>query len=302
MRSRRSAAVVAATLMLAACAGEEDPYVLDVGTADFPAWSTMARLAEAGQVTVGTSVESAPGPEAEPGSVPVSFDVEITRMIAGALGIDLDGIAWVPAAATERERLLEDGHVDLVVASLPVTESNRQIVGFAGPYYVGGHALLVPAGTTGITTTADLAGHHVCTVGIVPDDLLPDDAERSRHDTYGGCLAELASGDADAVLGDALVLAAHVAESPGELELAGQPFGEQAYGVGVPKADDEFRAFVNEVLEHARADGRWEAAWDATVGPVLGPAAPPPVDRDLGHAPGSPDDPDSTASDHPTPR
>lgn len=76
----------------------------------------------------------------------------------------------------------------------------------------------------------------------------------------------------------ALPLAGFAAEDP-ELEVRGDPFTAEPYGIGLAKDDDEFRDWINDVLEEIEADGSWTAAWEATAGTVLPTPEPPAVDR-----------------------
>ena len=64
-------------------------------------------------------------------------------------------------------------------------------------------------------------------------------------------------------------------------KLVGNPFTEEPYGIGLKKGDNEFRNFINDVLEEAFEDGPWAEAWDRTAGTITGTEAPEPpaVDR-----------------------
>ena len=80
---------------------------------------------------------------------------------------------------------------------------------------------------------------------------------------------------------DNLILTGLVAGSPDDFELVGNPFTEEPYGIGLEKGDQEFRDFINDVLEEAYENGDWEAAWDRTAGSITDTEAPEPpaVDR-----------------------
>ena len=45
------------------------------------------------------------------------------------------------------------------------------------------------------------------------------------------------------------------------------------------KGDDEFRTFINDVLEQSYEDGTWAEAWDSTAGQFSDTPEPPAVDR-----------------------
>ncbi|MDQ3733093.1 MAG: ABC transporter substrate-binding protein, partial [Actinomycetota bacterium] len=64
-------------------------------------------------------------------------------------------------------------------------------------------------------------------------------------------------------------------------ELVGNPFTEEPYGIGLALDDDDFRDFINDVLEEAYESGAWAEAYDSTIGQINGTEAPEPpaVDR-----------------------
>ena len=98
---------------------------------------------------------------------------------------------------------------------------------------------------------------------------------------YSKCADDLKNGNVQAVTTDNVILTGLVAGSPDSFELVGNPFTEEPYGIGLAKGDDEFRDFINDVLEEAFEDGTWAEAWDRTAGDITGTEAPEPpaVDR-----------------------
>jgi glutamate transport system substrate-binding protein len=102
MRISRVTAVAAAAalaLSMAACGGNgdgtggENPDVVESPT--FEAGTTMARLSEAGKLTVGTKFDQPGfGLQGLDGD-PAGFDVEIAKLIAAELGIGADDIEYV---------------------------------------------------------------------------------------------------------------------------------------------------------------------------------------------------------------
>lgn len=295
--SRRRGAVVllaTAALALAGCAADAEDEPIDapddldpsqpaagVG-GDFAEGSTMARLAEAGSITVGTKFDQPLFGLVGPDGVPEGFDVEIAKLIAAELGISDDAIEWVETPSQNRETAIENGDVDIVVATYTINDDRKQRVGFAGPYYEAGQSILTLASNDEIQGPDDLAGTRVCTVsGSTPEaNLLANfpDAEVVPFGTYSECLEPLRNGQVDAVSTDNVILAGFAAEND-DLEVRGDPFTEEPYGIGVARDDVEFRMWINDVLEQIYEDGRWTAAWESTAGTVLPTPEPPAVDR-----------------------
>ncbi|BDZ53405.1 glutamate ABC transporter substrate-binding protein [Agromyces marinus] len=287
MRRNRIALVAAAAataLLFSACASDggdtaDEPTVEE--SPEFEEGTTMAELAEAGSVTVGTKFDQPLFGLVGPDGIPVGFDVEIAKIIAGELGIAPENIEWVETVSANREPFIENGQVDFVVATYTINDERKEVVDFAGPYFEAGQSILVLADNEDIMSEDDLVGQPVCSVsGSTPAANLRDlGAEVIETDTYSNCLEPLRSGQAVAVSTDNVILAGLVDQNPGEFKVVGEPFTQEPYGIGVMLGDDDFRSFINDVLEQSYEDGSYEAAWDATAGTVLEFRDPPAVDR-----------------------
>lgn len=290
-------AITAAALALAGCGGNDAPSAepstggdmteggaepTDGATTDFPPDSTMARLAEAGSITVGTKFDQPLFGLVGPNGVPEGFDVQIATIIAGELGIAPEDISWVETVSQNRETFIENGDVDMVVATYTINDDRKKRVAFAGPYYLAGQSILTMKDNEDIQGPDDLAGKKVCTVsGSTPEaNLLENypDTEVVPFGTYAECIEPLRNGQVDAVSTDNVILAGFAAEND-DMEVRGEPFTEEPYGIGIAKDDDEFRGWINDVLEEIFADGRWTQAWEDTAGTVLPTPEPPAVDR-----------------------
>jgi len=283
-------ALFAVLLLVAGCGDDEEsgtpePEVED--TTEFPAGSTMARLAEAGSIRIGTKFD-------QPGlgninletDEPEGFDVEIGKIIAGKLGIDPDEIEWVETVSANRESFIANDRVDLVIATYTINDKRKEQIDFAGPYYVAGQDLLVAKDDESITGPDTLAGKRVCAAtGSTPIQNIRTnypDAEAVEFDTYTECVDQLEAGQIDAVSTDDIILAGYAADPKyeGKFKVVGKPFSQEPYGIGLKKGDNDFRTFLNDTLEEIYEDGTWEKAFDATLGSsgVEAPE-PPPVNR-----------------------
>ncbi|SHN80833.1 amino acid ABC transporter substrate-binding protein, PAAT family [Geodermatophilus obscurus] len=295
MRITRYAATLGALgLVLAGCSSEAGQQAEEATEnapevaqdVEFPAGSTMAELAEAGTITVGTKFDQPGFGLANPQGVPEGFDVEVAKIIAGELGIAPEEIEWKETVSANRESFIQNGDVDVVVATYTINDARKQLIDFAGPYYVAGQDIMVATGNPlAIEGPDDLAGKRVCSVeGSTPAQNIRDnypEAQLTLFDVYSKCADALRNGQVDAVTTDNVILTGLVQGGQGAFELVGNPFTEEPYGIGLAKGDDEFRGFINDTLEQAYEDGSWAAAWDRTAGAITGTEAPEPpaVDR-----------------------
>ena len=294
------ALLLSLSLVAAACGDDDDPAVGsddtaedssasapaddEQGAAEHPAGSTMARIAEEGSITVGTKFDQPLFGLVDPRTGDVEgFDAEIARLIAERIGPDVE-VEFVETPSAIRETAIIDGTVDMVVATYTINDTRKEKIDFAGPYYVAGQDIMVAAGDTSITGVDDLNGKRVCSVqGSTSVDNVREqapEAEVTEYDVYSKCADDLRNGRVDAVSTDNVILLGLIDESDGAFELVGNPFTEEPYGIGVKKGDDDFRTFVNDVLEELYESGEWAEAWESTAGAVTGETPEPPaVDR-----------------------
>ena len=285
MRIHKYAAVFAAAgaLTLAGCAGGgsgEDPAPVE--DAEFEAGTTMASLNEAGSITIGTKFDQPLFGLMGPSGEPEGFDVEIGKIIAADLGIEAGNIDWVETVSANREPFIENGQVDIVIATYTINDERKEVVSFAGPYYEAGQDLLVLEGNPdGIEGIEDVKGEKVCsaTGSTSADNLRAEGVEVLETDTYSNCLEPLRSGEVVAVSTDNVILAGLADQNEGEFEVVGEPFTAEPYGIGLALDDTDFRMFVNDTLQDAEDDGTWDELWEKTAGKVLDTPTPPTIDR-----------------------
>lgn len=278
MRKKRyAAAAVIASLALsaAACSGGSGGGNAKVNTkASFAAGSTMEKLNKAQKITIGTKFDQPGFGQKGLSGKPEGFDVEIAKIIAGELGIPSDKITWVETPSKVREDDIEQGKVDMVVATYTINDKRKQRVGFAGPYYEAGQNIMVRKDDTSITGPDSFKDgtKKVCSVtGSTPAEnikkYVKDVASQVvLFDTYDKCRDALKGKQVDAVTTDNVILLGYIAKDPNSFKLAGDNFTKEPYGIGVPKNDTAFRAFINDTLQKIFADGRWKKAWDDTAG------------------------------------
>lgn len=291
-------AAVALLAALGACSGSgESPTTVPSPrqpVATSPAPDTLAAIRQRGSVVVGVKFDVPLFGLRDPATGELSgFDVELARLIAAELFPDDprasgDRIEFVEAISRRREELLITGAVDLVVSTYTITEARKQLVDFAGPYYIAGQDIL--AGIDDIRSgairgVADLNGRKVCSVAGSTSlnnvrAAAPQADTSITYDRYSDCYAALQEGRVDAVTTDDVILLGLARDDRARFAITGNPYRTEPYGIGVRKGDTAMRAFVNDVLERSMADGRWQRAFARTVGAVGAVTpAPPAVDR-----------------------
>ena len=227
-------------------------------------------LADAGTIKIGVKFDQPGVSNKQPGSdAPVGFDDEVGKIIAGRLGIKPDKIKWVETVSDNRESFLQNGTVDLVIASYSITDDRRKVVGQAGPYYVTGQQLLVRKDEADkITGPEALKDVKVCSVqGSTSLDRVEKEygAKPVPFATYSECVDQLENKTVDAVTTDGAILLGYAAQK-NDLTVVGKPFSEERYGIGYKKDAPGMCQFLNDTLTKSFSDGTWADAFKATLG------------------------------------
>jgi glutamate transport system substrate-binding protein len=214
------------------------------------------------QITIGVKGDQ-PGLGLEVGEGEFEgFDVDVAEFIASELGFEPEDVEFVEVPSAVREyvlmegeaepeelraldvdtSLLPDAEVDMVVATYSITPQRRQMVNFAGPYYLAQQDILVGADDTETDNVRDLEGATLCQgTGSNSANRIVEErgvgADIDESDTYGECLERLADGEVDAVSTDNLILAGFALEDPDAFRMVNAPFTSERYGVGLRKSD-----------------------------------------------------------------
>jgi glutamate transport system substrate-binding protein len=291
--------LVAVALMASACGDDKDNSTVSggggqtattVGKPTFAAGTTMATLASKGKIVVGVKFDQPGLGQKNPLTNKVEgFDVEIAKQIAlGIFGGNISDIEskieFKESTTPNREAFIENGTVDIVVATYTINDARKQRIDFAGPYYVAGQDIMVKTADNSIKSVNDLNGKKTCSVrnstpAATVKRLAPQ-ADLTEFDQYSDCVQALRDGRVTSVTTDNSILLGFVNASPTEFKIVGNKFTEEPYGIGLKRGDDAFREYINARLEAIYANGEWAKLFAATLGKLGIPTpTPPPVNR-----------------------
>ncbi|SDG93351.1 glutamate ABC transporter substrate-binding protein [Nonomuraea jiangxiensis] len=255
--SRRGVALTAAALALslAAC-----------GSGGSPCPPVLSRVRRTRQIVVGTKWDQPNlGLKTDAGE-PQGFDADVARYLARKLAGGPDvRIIWRESPSSTREALLQNGTVDMIVASYSITSARRPKVTFGGPYVVDQQDTMVRADDPDIHSVADLRGKRICLaegsnsyrrlVDPPPDGELGIRAVLVPAHDYSDCVQMLADHKLDAVSTENLALAGFVQQQPGRFRLLNDPISDERWGVGLKKGDRATCEAVNKAVADMWRDG-----------------------------------------------
>lgn len=128
-----------------------------------PSWAgdggRLERILERGRLIVGVKADYPPwGMVAPDGSI-VGLEADLARDVADRLGVGLD---LVPVTGANRLQRLEQGQVDLVVATLGDTAERRRTSDLLLPHYYASGVTLLARGDLRLADWGQLRGRPVC--------------------------------------------------------------------------------------------------------------------------------------------
>src|SRR5450755_4232934 len=97
---------------------------------------TLDKIKQRGVVVVGTKADYKPFGFRDTSGAIVGFEPDLARDVAGRLGVRLE---LEPVVSSNRIQFLQQGKIDLMLATMNVTPERRQTVGIIDPsYYASG--------------------------------------------------------------------------------------------------------------------------------------------------------------------
>ncbi len=116
------------------------------------------KVLERGKVVVGVKADYKPwGFRDSDGSL-VGMEIDMAKDVAAALGVELE---LVPVQSSNRMQFLEQGKIDLMIATMSDRSDRRKVVGIPEPnYYTSGTNVLAKQGV--VSKWEDLSGKPVC--------------------------------------------------------------------------------------------------------------------------------------------
>jgi polar amino acid transport system substrate-binding protein len=122
---------------------------------------TLLNITQRGVLFVGVKDDYPPfGYRDSQGHI-IGLEPDLAADVAKRLGVKLE---LVPVTSANRIQYLQDGKIDLMIATLSVTEEREKAVGIIAPHYYASGAGIVVSKKSGFTNASDLKGRSVCAV------------------------------------------------------------------------------------------------------------------------------------------
>lgn len=228
------------------------------------------------KLTIGVKFDQPGLGQKQPDGTVKGFDVDVATYIAKQLGVDEKNITWKEARSANRDSFVQNGTVDMVIATYSITADRQKKVTFGGPYYVAHQDLMVRGNDTSIKSLADLKGKKICAVqGSVSWKNITDGTNKLNEKVaattvpangYDDCITKLKGGSVDVVSTDNTILAGFAAREGGAVKVINVPFTDEKYGVGIKKGDSKSCEAINSAISKMYDDGSAQKFLQAEFG------------------------------------
>ncbi|PYN94247.1 MAG: amino acid ABC transporter substrate-binding protein [Candidatus Rokuibacteriota bacterium] len=248
---RRGILMLLATVLIAAL------------TVPASAQSTLEAVKKRGKLIAGVKTDFPPFGTVDASGKNVGFDVDVAHRFAKALFNDEQQVELVAVTSGNRIPFLQSGKIDIIIATVTITDERRQVVEFSDSYFMSGSLILVPKAST-VKSLDDLGGKTVAVVqGAIQDkdvEQLQPKANRLKYGKVSEAVLAVKGGRADAYVHDDIVILS-LARENADLKVVGKTFVPRPYGIAVRKGDTEFINWVNAELRKMHGDGTYDRLW-----------------------------------------
>jgi glutamate/aspartate transport system substrate-binding protein len=232
---------------------------------------TLAKVRDAGAVTIGYRESSIPFSYLSSRNEPIGYSIELCKALVEAMSDAVHktlAIKWFPVTAESRMDAVVNGQVDLECGSTTSNLERQKRVSFSPTIFVSGTKLLVRTGSP-IKSFRDLAGKPVAvTRGTTNEKTMRDISERFKLDLnllvsrdHADSFALVKTGKAEAFATDDVLLYGLIAQDrgnadgPSDYQVVGDFLSYDPYGVMFRKNDPQLAAVINDTFHDLAEDG-----------------------------------------------
>lgn len=260
-----------ATALLTGCGSKEGGEGNGAnGDSPSKAVSALGVIKSRGKLVVGVKYDTKLFGLKDPASGNVEgFDVDIAKALAKEILGDDTKIELKEVTSKTRIPMLNNNDIDMIVATMTITEERKKEVDFSDVYFKAGQSLLVKKGSP-IKSIDDIKkGTKVLGVkGSTSVDNIKakvPDATVLEFDNYQDAFNALKAGQGDTLTTDNAILYGMAVQDP-NYEVVGEPFTDEPYGIAIKKGATDLLNSVNEGLKKMHDSGEYDKIYEKWIG------------------------------------
>ncbi|WP_166242720.1 ABC transporter substrate-binding protein [Paenibacillus turpanensis] len=274
-----SLVVLLFAMVLAACGGKEEPAPANNagsggsaggGAAAEVDSETLKAIQKRGKLVAGVKYDTKLFGLKDPASGNVEgFDIDIAKALAKEILGDETKVELKEVTSKTRIPMLQNGEIDLIIATMTITEERKQQVDFSDVYFAAGQSLLVKKGSP--IQGIDDVKKDTKVLGVKGSTSVKNIREKAPEATvlefenYQDAFTALKAGQGDALTTDNAILYGMMKQDPNFI-VVGKPFTDEPYGIAIKKGDAGFVKTVNEFLAELKKSGEYDKIYEKWIG------------------------------------
>ena len=216
----------------------------------------LDEIIERGKIAIAVPLDFAPFGSAGPDLQPQGYDIDMARLIAENLEVDLE---LVPVTTTNRIPYLQTGKVDLVISCMGASPKRAKVVWFSAAYAPFFSGVFAPEEVQ-ISDYADLAGKTIGVTRGALEDLeltrrAPEDANIRRFEDNATTIASYLSGQVDVLVTGNTAAAQITKDNPDKSLKTKIVIKLSPCFVGMRKGESDLLHWVNVFILHKKLGG-----------------------------------------------
>lgn len=197
------------------------------------------------------------------------FDVDVAKALAKEILGDEKKIELKEVTSKTRIPMLDNKEIDMIVATMTITDERKKQVDFSDVYFKAGQSLLVKKGSP-IKSVADVKkGTKVLAVkgatSVANIKAKAPEATILEFDNYQDAFSALKAGQGDTLTTDNAILYGMMAQDP-NFVVVGEPFTDEPYGIAMKKGETALQAAVNDSLKKLKSNGEYDKIYKKWIG------------------------------------
>ena len=125
------------------------------------AQDTLDAIRKKGTIVFGVKTDYRPWGYLNPSGKIIGLEIDMAEEIAKKIGVKRE---MIPVTGANRIEFLQQGKIDVILATLGDTPQRRQVIGMIEPNYYAGATNVLAKKDAGLKDWKDLAGKKVCAV------------------------------------------------------------------------------------------------------------------------------------------
>ncbi|MED0966767.1 glutamine ABC transporter substrate-binding protein GlnH [Bacillus paramycoides] len=197
------------------------------------------------------------------------FDIDVAKALAKKILGDENKLELKEVTSKTRIPMLKNGDIDVIIATMTITEERKKEVDFSDVYFKAGQSLLVKKGSN--IKSIDDVKKDVKVLAVKGSTSTNNirqkvpEATVLEFENYSEAFTALKAGKGDVLTTDNAILYG-MAKQDANYEVVGKIFTDEPYGIAVQKGADDLTKEINSLLKDMKANGEYDKLYEKWIG------------------------------------